>query len=143
MVLGWVPFKIVSDRPALHSRWLLLLKIEISLAVNTPASSTTKTGRHDIAESGVKHQKSNQINQSTQPLRIIIRSNTRNKNIIMGFGVRIMVLNATSNNISELPTMVKQLVNLSLAVAVECTLFSSPDQRPCELLPSLGVRRTS
>jgi hypothetical protein len=24
-------------------------------------SSTTKTGRHDIAESGVKHQKSNQI----------------------------------------------------------------------------------
>jgi hypothetical protein len=26
-----------------------------------PASSTTKTGRHDIAESGVKHQKSNQI----------------------------------------------------------------------------------
>ena len=30
MVPGWVPFKIVSDRPALHSRWLLLLKIEIS-----------------------------------------------------------------------------------------------------------------
>jgi predicted alpha/beta-fold hydrolase len=38
--LGWksgstdtilrVPFKIVSDRPALHSRWPLLLKIEIS-----------------------------------------------------------------------------------------------------------------
>jgi hypothetical protein len=27
---GWVPFKIVSDSPALHSRWLLLLKIEIS-----------------------------------------------------------------------------------------------------------------
>jgi hypothetical protein len=27
-----------------------------------PASSTTKTGRHDIAESGVKHKKSNQIN---------------------------------------------------------------------------------
>ena len=27
----------------------------------TPASSTTKTGRHDIAESGVKHNKSNQI----------------------------------------------------------------------------------
>ena len=23
----------------------------------TPASSTTKTGRHDIAESGIKHQK--------------------------------------------------------------------------------------
>jgi hypothetical protein len=28
----------------------------------TPASSTTKTGRHDIAESGIKHKKS--INQS-------------------------------------------------------------------------------
>jgi hypothetical protein len=30
MVLAWVPFKIVSDRSSLHSRWLLLLKIEIS-----------------------------------------------------------------------------------------------------------------
>jgi hypothetical protein len=30
----------------------------------TPASSTTKTGRHDIAESGIKHNKSNQINQA-------------------------------------------------------------------------------
>jgi hypothetical protein len=31
MILGWPPSKIVSDRPALHSRWLLLLKIEISV----------------------------------------------------------------------------------------------------------------
>ena len=30
MVPGWVPFKIVSDSPALLSRWSLLLKIEIS-----------------------------------------------------------------------------------------------------------------
>jgi hypothetical protein len=30
MVPGWVPFKIVSDSTALHSRWPLLLKIEIS-----------------------------------------------------------------------------------------------------------------
>ena len=30
MVPVWVPFKIVSDSPALHSRWPLLLKIEIS-----------------------------------------------------------------------------------------------------------------
>ena len=30
MILRWSPFKIVSDSPALHSRWLLLLKIEIS-----------------------------------------------------------------------------------------------------------------
>jgi hypothetical protein len=27
MVPGWVSFKFVSDSPALHSRWLLLLKI--------------------------------------------------------------------------------------------------------------------
>jgi tetrahydromethanopterin S-methyltransferase subunit E len=33
-VPGWVPFKIVSDSPALHSRWLLLLKIEISSIVH-------------------------------------------------------------------------------------------------------------
>jgi hypothetical protein len=32
-----------------HGRWF------------SPASSTTKTGRHDIAESGVKHQKSKSI----------------------------------------------------------------------------------
>ena len=30
MVPGWVPFKIVSDSPTLHSRWPLLLKLEIS-----------------------------------------------------------------------------------------------------------------
>ena len=30
MVPGWVPLRIVSDSPALHSRWPLLLKIEIS-----------------------------------------------------------------------------------------------------------------
>ena len=34
MVPGWVPFKIVSDRFALHSSWLLLLKIEISSIVH-------------------------------------------------------------------------------------------------------------
>ena len=34
MVIGWVPFKIVSDRPTLHSKWLLLLKIEISSIVH-------------------------------------------------------------------------------------------------------------
>ena len=30
MVPGWVPFKIVSDSPALHLGWPLLLQIEIS-----------------------------------------------------------------------------------------------------------------
>jgi hypothetical protein len=33
-VLGWVPFKIVSHSPALHSRYPLLLKIEISSIVH-------------------------------------------------------------------------------------------------------------
>jgi hypothetical protein len=41
-----------------HGRWL---------SPGTPASSTTKTGRHDIAEillkMALKHQKSNQSNQ--------------------------------------------------------------------------------
>ena len=36
-----------------HGRWF---------SPGTPASSTTKTGRHDIAESGIKNQKL--INQS-------------------------------------------------------------------------------
>jgi hypothetical protein len=35
-----------------HGRWFSL---------GTPASSTTKTGRHDIAESGIKYNESNQI----------------------------------------------------------------------------------
>ena len=30
MVLGWFPFNIVSDSPTLHSKWLLLPKIDIS-----------------------------------------------------------------------------------------------------------------
>ena len=34
MVLGWSPFNIVPDSPTLHLKWLLLLKIEISLVVN-------------------------------------------------------------------------------------------------------------
>jgi hypothetical protein len=37
-----------------HGRWF---------SPGTPASSTNKTGRHDMAESGVKHNKSNQINK--------------------------------------------------------------------------------
>ena len=34
MVPRWVPFKIVSDSPAFHSRWLLLMKIEIPSIVH-------------------------------------------------------------------------------------------------------------
>jgi len=37
-----------------HGRWF---------SPGTLASSTTKIGRHDIAESGVVHNKSNHINQ--------------------------------------------------------------------------------
>jgi len=37
----------------------------------TPASSTTKTGRHDIAESGVKHNKSNhQVRSKPNNLKV-------------------------------------------------------------------------
>jgi hypothetical protein len=38
-----------------HGRWF---------SPGTPASSTTKTGRNDIAESGVKHQKIKQQQKS-------------------------------------------------------------------------------
>jgi hypothetical protein len=34
LVLGWSSFNIVSDSPAFHSKWLLLLKVEISVVVN-------------------------------------------------------------------------------------------------------------
>jgi hypothetical protein len=33
------------------------------ISPGTPASSISKTGRHDIAESGIKHNKSNQITE--------------------------------------------------------------------------------
>jgi hypothetical protein len=39
MVLGWSPFNNVSGSPALHSKWLLLLKIENILVVNFRRSS--------------------------------------------------------------------------------------------------------
>ena len=48
-----------------HGRWFSL---------GTPASFTTKTGRHDIAESGIKH-KSNQI------LCIILKLTTLNNKL--------------------------------------------------------------
>jgi hypothetical protein len=46
----------------------------MAFSPGTPASSTTKTGRHDIAEIllkvALKHQKSNQI-KSTQVMKLI------------------------------------------------------------------------
>ena len=46
-----------------HGRWF---------SPGTPASSTTKTGCHDIAESGVKPSKNLSINQSI--LKIILKA---------------------------------------------------------------------
>ena len=44
-----------------HGRWF---------SPGTPASSNTKTGCHDIAESGVKHQKINQSNAISDKLAL-------------------------------------------------------------------------
>jgi hypothetical protein len=38
---------------------------------------------------------------------------------------------------------IKELFELLVILCQFCVIFSSPGQRPCELLPSLGVRRTS
>ena len=62
--------------------------------------------------------------------------------------------NATFNNISSIswrPVLVVEEAGENhrpwagklYHLRVECTIFSSPGQRPCELLPSLGIRRTS
>jgi hypothetical protein len=47
-----------------HGRWF---------SPGTPASSTTKTGRHDIAESGVKYNKPNQTNLVSVYCRGVIK----------------------------------------------------------------------
>ena len=49
-----------------HGRWF------------SPASSTTKTGRHDIAESGVKIPKTNQNHQTNYMIYIYTRSENLN-----------------------------------------------------------------
>jgi hypothetical protein len=64
----WVRARVCKLQKRLHSTRSASDKVYQLLAhgrwfsSGTPASSTTKTGRHDIAESGGKHQKS--INQS-------------------------------------------------------------------------------
>ena len=55
---GWTRLVAASDKVyqlLAHGRWF------------SPASSTTKTGCHDIAESGIKHNKSNQIQSNFLP----------------------------------------------------------------------------
>ena len=49
-----------------HGRWF---------SPSTPASFTTKTGRHDIAESGIKHQKL--INQSMYNVKVLVLGITK------------------------------------------------------------------
>jgi hypothetical protein len=51
----------------------------------TPASSTTKTCRHDIAESGVKHNKSNQIKTIFQILHNDVIDNINKFNLATVF----------------------------------------------------------
>jgi hypothetical protein len=66
-----------------HGRWF---------SPGTPASSTTKTGRHDIAESGVKNKKS--INQSTIYSCVrppLTRVDTVSLNILLTMNVELFV----------------------------------------------------
>jgi hypothetical protein len=60
---AWVPARLCKlQKGALDSQLQVivyqLLAHDRWFSPGTPASSTTKTGLHDIAESGVKHQKS-------------------------------------------------------------------------------------
>ena len=56
-MVWWAASDKVYQLPA-YGRWF---------SPGTPASSTTKTGRHDIAESGIKHKKStNQLNHGVK-----------------------------------------------------------------------------
>ena len=74
---AWTQLAAASDKVyqlLAHGRWF---------SPGTPASFTTKNGRHDIAESGVKHQKSNQINQNLKhACNICCRTLTNNQSII-------------------------------------------------------------
>jgi hypothetical protein len=54
MVLGWVPFKLVSDSSALHSRWLLLLKIEIFEEISIFSNSSHLEWRAELSDTILK-----------------------------------------------------------------------------------------
>ena len=63
--MAWVRARLCKLQKRVHStRSHQLLAHGQLFSPGIPASSTTKTGRHDIAESGAKHQKSNQIKLS-------------------------------------------------------------------------------
>ena len=59
---GWVRQKGCTRLAAPSDKVYLLLAHGRWFSVGTPASSTTKTGQYDIAESGIKTPKINQIN---------------------------------------------------------------------------------
>ena len=56
---AWVHTRLCKLQKRVHST--LKFTSCLPMVSGSPASSTTKTGRHDIAESGVKHNKSNKI----------------------------------------------------------------------------------
>ena len=78
MPLGFVNYKkgVPDSQPQVIKFIICLSMVGGSLWV-PPASSTTKTGRHDIAESGVKHNKSIKSNPNKA-------ENDRNKSILKG-----------------------------------------------------------
>ena len=67
MFISESPIKFI---PTHINKYKIILSFRF--APGTPASSTTKTGHHDIAESGIKQQKS--IKKKSIILRLIIDS---------------------------------------------------------------------
>jgi hypothetical protein len=58
MVPGWVPYKIASDSPALHSRWLLLLKkkfLQLSFAALVQVKVSSNFNCSYIARSSLTY----------------------------------------------------------------------------------------
>ena len=69
LICSWIAKMTIVSSLCVNFFHLLALKPNLEIfsiysgrwfSPGTPASSTTKTGRHDIAESGAKHQKINQ-----------------------------------------------------------------------------------
>jgi hypothetical protein len=63
-----------------HGRWF---------SPGTLASSTTKTGRHDIAESGVKHNKLNHINNALSWIFIVLAQRNNSSWVDIGHNILI------------------------------------------------------
>ena len=63
-----------------HGRWF---------SPGTLASSTTKTGRHDIAESGIKHNKLNHINNALSWIFIVLAQRNNSSWVDIGHNILI------------------------------------------------------